>query len=192
MSNDVVQGEVIEVDFGTESEIPQPELPKYHTVLQVWREILKHAGGEKDKKVTPGWAINIVSRHPIVELGQMNEFRTRYFGKLEEFFDILVEEIESDDECLNYSAPDDDVENNSPHYKNLIFRWNVAILTWEQAWECTDEFAGVEIAAIAEAQRMIFEPGYGIVGYLDTVGFQFTEDDQRELQGELEALKEGK
>lgn len=166
------------------------EKPAYHTVLEVWREVLKPAADEATKKVHPAWASRITGQFPSIAFADMNVFRDRYYGKIIELADLLHDVIESDDECLNYETPEEDVEHNSHHYRELLFQWQARILLWEQQWDCTDGWAAVELGAISEVHKMFFSQT-GITAFLDNIKFEYTERDQAEVQARLAAIKEG-
>lgn len=164
-------------------------LPQFHTVLEVWREVLKPARTEAGKRVTASWASKIVQSYPEITFAQMAEFRDRYYGKIEELYQILLEEIASDDECLSYRDPAEDAAENAEHYKNLLTLWQQRVLSWELAWVHDDPMAGVELGAIAEVHKMFFS-NVGIAAFLDNIKFEFTEDDQQQLAEVLEEQRE--
>lgn len=168
-----------------------PEDVSYHTILEVWREILKPALDELDARITPQWASRIVASYKDVAYADMVEMRDRYYGKIIELLEILTEEIASDDECLNHATPEEDAAENAQHYKNVLHEWQLRIMSWELAWDCTDPRAGVELAAISEVHKAFFGET-GVTQYLDNIRFEYTEADKAELAGRLEALREGK
>jgi hypothetical protein len=160
----------------------------YHTILEVWREVLKPARAERLKKITPQWANRIVTTYNGLSFADMLEFRERYFGKIGELEEILLAEIDTDDECLNVTSPEEDVEANSSHYMNVLINWQKAFLTWELAWECADPDASIELAAISEVHRMFFDPN-GLTALLDQIKFEFTDADRDLLAAELNDLR---
>lgn len=162
----------------------------YHPILMVWREILKPAAGEAGKKVTPQYASRIVASYQGVTFGDMNEMQARYYAKIIELSNMLDAEIASDDECLLYTSPEEDVEHNSQHYKNLLRDWQVRVMEWELAWDCADPYAGVELAAISEVHKAFFGPT-GLTQFLDNIKLEYTEADQAEMAAILEGMKEG-
>jgi len=162
------------------------EVPSFHPILQIWREVLKPAAEEAGTKVTPQWANRITAAYREVAFADMNYVRDSYFGKIAELAHILDLEIASDEDCLTYGTPEEDAAENAHHYKNLLLQWQLAVLAWEMAWETTDEHAGAELAAISEVHKMFFSD-QGITAYLETIRFEFTEDDQQQL---AEALLE--
>jgi hypothetical protein len=166
------------------------EMPSFHPILQVWREVLKPAREEKDARVTPAWANRIIASYQGLTFADMNHYRDSYFAKILELADLLDEEIASDDECLNPATPEEDAEENSDHYKNLLLVWQKAVLGWEMGWDTAAPGAAVEVAAISEVHKMFFGET-GIVAFLDNIKFEFTEADQNELAAELEAMKAG-
>lgn len=197
MSDDnVVQGDFTEtVEPPSDEQIQDfidrgGEAPTYHPVLRVWREVLKPAREEAMQKVTPQWANRIVTSYRDIGFGDMEAYRDRYFAKILELADILDEEIATDEDCLTYTTPEEDVEHNSGHYKRLLTDWQKAILGWELAWDTTDPYAGVELAAISEVHKMYFGET-GITAFLDNIKFEFTDADSAALRDELEELKVG-
>lgn len=166
------------------------EPPVFHPVLEVWREVLRPAAAEASKKVTPQWASRMVASYNGLTYPEMNEVRDRYYGKIQELAAILDFEISTDEDCLSYDKPEEDAEHNSHHYKNLLMQWQLAFLQWELDWDCTDEHAVAELAAISEVHKMFFSQT-GISAYLDQIRFEYTESDQAELAAALEELREG-
>jgi hypothetical protein len=168
----------------------EPGEVNYHPILQVWREILKPAYDELGARITPQWASRIVASYQSVQFYDMVEMRDRYYGKIIELLEILNEEIASDDDCLSYTTPEEDVAENGQHYKNLLRDWQLRFLQWELNWDCLDPAAGVELAAISEVHKAFFGET-GLTQFLDNIRFEYTEADQAELSVELEALKAG-
>lgn len=165
-------------------------VPSFHTVLEVWREVLKPAADEAVKKVTPQYANRITSEYRELAFADMNDFRDSYFAKIAELQEILATEIASDVECLTWATPEEDVENNTSHYLNLLTQWQLAVLGWEIAWECTNADAAIEIAAISEVHKMFFGPT-GLTAFLDNIKFEFTEADSAELARVLNDFRGG-
>ena len=163
----------------------------YHTILEIWREVLKPAQTERLKKITPQWANRIVTTYTEMTFGDMMTFRDLYFGKIAELEDILLGEISDDDECLNMATPEEDVEENSHHYSNILTNWQKTFLTWELEWDCADPDASIELAAISEVHRMFFDQN-GITALLDQIKFEFTDNDRDLLAAELEDLRASK
>ncbi|MGV0949424.1 MAG: hypothetical protein ACOYB3_02040 [Azonexus sp.] len=163
----------------------------YHTILEVWREVLKPARTERTAKITPQWANRIVSTYRGLEFADMVKFRDHYFDKIAELEDILLGEIETDDECLNVTKPEEDVENNSHHYINVLTNWQKTFLSWELDWDCTDDCAAAELAAISEVHRMFFDQN-GITALLDQIKFEFSDNDRDLLAAELQELRDSR
>jgi hypothetical protein len=165
--------------------------PSFHPILEVWREVLKPARKELSAKVTPQWASRIIGSYTGIGFADMEDFRDVYFTKLLQLADMVDAEIATDDECLSYTTPEEDVENNSVHYRNLLRDWQLAVMGWELEWETTNPLAAVELGAISEVHKMFFGPT-GVTAMLDNIRFEFTEADQAELAEALETLREGK
>lgn len=168
---------------------PAHEETTFHPILMVWREILKPARDELSKRITPQWASRIVASYQDVSFTDMLDMRDRYYGKILELLAMVDAEIASDPDCLTYTTPEEDVAENSEHYKNLLRDWQVAFVKWEIEWDCTDPKAGVELAAISEVHKAFFGQS-GLTQFLDNIRFVYTEEDQAELASVLEALKE--
>ena len=189
MSEEVVLSEQDEADLHrlhTEPDGIEP--PSFHPILQVWREVLAPAEGEMTKPISPNWANRIVSSYTEITFNDMGEFRTRYFTKLLQLATIIDTEIATDPDCLTYTTPAEDVENNAHHYKNLLMNWQMAVLEWELEWDTMDQWAAVELAAISEVHKMFFGD-QGLTAFLDNIGFEFGEDDQQLLVEALEGLR---
>ena len=160
----------------------------YHTILEVWREIMRPAESERGKPITPQWANRICSTYREINFKDMPAFKEAYFDRIDELRNILDNEIASDDECLNQITAAEDVEYNSAHYLNVLIDWQKAFLYWEIAWDCTNQFAAVDLAAISEVHRMMFSDT-GITSLLDQINFQFTEADQEMLAETLRSIQ---
>lgn len=161
----------------------------YHTILEAWREVLRPAATEREKKVSPQWANRMLAGYMGLTYADMNDFRDRYYTSLEQLLDILLNEIDSDPEALTYADPTEDAEHNAHHYKNLLLNWQTAILSWELAWECTAATAAVEIAVISEIHKMFLGP-QGLVAWLENISFVFSDEDQADLSGALIEFRE--
>jgi hypothetical protein len=166
------------------------ELPNFHPVLEVWREVLKPATELAAEKVTPQWASRMVATYTGLKHGDMNELRDRYYAKIAELAAILDFEIATDENCLVYTTPEEDVAENSHHYKSLLLNWQLAFLAWELAWDCADPHAVVELAAISEVHKMFFSET-GLTQFLDNIRFEYTEADRDDLTAALNELREG-
>lgn len=194
--DDNIEGLLTEQDRADLAQLDQgiaapgvPEGAPFHPILMVWREILKPAHDELGKRITPQWASRIVASYQDVSFTDMLDMRDRYYGKILELLAMVDAEIASDPDCLTYTTPEEDVAENSEHYKNLLRDWQVAFVKWEIEWDCTDPKAGVELAAISEVHKAFFGQS-GLTQFLDNIRFIYTEEDQAELAGVLEALKE--
>jgi hypothetical protein len=164
------------------------EVPSFHPVLEVWREVLKPAAAEADKKVTPQWASRITSSYREVNFADMDYVRDSYFAKIGELARILELEIATDDDALSYATPEEDAAENAFHYKNLLLQWQLAVLSWEMDWSCNHEHAGAELAAISEVHKMFFGD-QGLTAFLENIRFEFTDDDQQQLADALTAFR---
>src|SRR5690242_15373030 len=123
-------------------------------VLKAWREALKPAAKDATARIEPSWASRICAQYPQLTFGDMVEFRSRYFGKIAALQAILDAEIDTDEECLNTTSPEEDVAQNAMHYKNLLTDWQLQFVEWEMAWDCADPGAAAELAAMSEVHKM--------------------------------------
>lgn len=170
-----------------DADLESPE-PNFHTVLEVWREVLKPAREELGKKITPQWASRIVSSYQDVGFNDMGDMRDRYYGKILELLEILMAEIATDDECLNYTTPEEDAAENRTHYLNVLRDWQLRFLQWELDWEHSDPKAGVELAAVSEVHKAFFGQT-GLTQFLENIRLEVTEADQNELAAALAELR---
>lgn len=166
------------------------DMPTFHPILQIWREVLKPAHAESVHKPTPQWANKMLAQYQGITFADMVVIRDLYFGKLFELEDILLAEIATDEDCLTYTSPEEDVENNSGHYRNMLLEWQLRFLDWEMAWDCTDQHAACELAAISEVYNIVFGQT-GLTAFLDNIKFEFGEQEQAELQAALQERKDG-
>lgn len=188
--NETITEETVEADVVDFPTVEIPEDVEYHTILEIWKAVLSPARTEREQRINPGWANKICQNYHQIAFADVRKVHESYFGKILQLLEILELEIDGDEDCLKPDEAAEDAEVNAHHYKNLILNWQSAILMWELLWDCTDEDAAVEIAAISEVQRMFFGE-IGLVGYLDQINFQFTEDDQAMLGEALEELRAG-
>lgn len=186
-AGDGLPGELYE--FPTQEQLENA--PAYHPILQVWREVLKPADTEMVKKVTPQWATRILSKYAGLTYADMNAVRDGYFGMIKDLRAVLDAVIATDPDCLTYGSPEEDVEENSTLYLQVLMDWQKTFLVAELDWDCTAADAAARVAAIAECHEMFFGPT-GLTAYLDNIRFEFTEADQAMLQQELQELRESK
>jgi hypothetical protein len=166
------------------------EPPTYHPILQIWREVLQHADAEMAKKVTPQWATRMLSKYPGLSYADMNDVRDNYFGLIIDLRKVLDAVISTDDDCLTYSTPEDDVVENGRLYFQVLLDWQKTFLLTELEWDCTAPDAAARVAALSEVHGMFFGET-GLTQYLDNIRFEFTESDQAILAEELNELRAG-
>jgi hypothetical protein len=164
------------------------EAPQFHPILEVWAKVLEPAAAEGRKPVTPQWANRMVAEYRELRFCDTPQLRDYYFGKIGVFNRILLDEIASDPDCLSYATPEEDVAENSHHYKNLLLTWQMQMVQWEIEWDPTADDAGIELAAISEIHKMFFGQ-MGLTAFLDNIKFEFTEDDQAQLAEALNDVK---
>lgn len=170
---------------------PNDGEPEHRTILEVWREVLAPAETERNHKVAPQWAINMLSSHTGLTFADLNTLRDSYFDKIISLAAILTEEIATDAECLLRHSVEDDLVYNAQHYKNLLTNWQLQFMAWELEWDTAGPTAAAELAAMAEVHKMFFGQ-LGLVPHLSSINFDqvYTETDQAELTEALLAMKE--
>lgn len=151
------------------------EESKYHTLLEIWSKVIEPAEKERTEQIRPQWANRICNTYREINFRDMPAFRKLYFDRVQELGKIVDLEIESDDECLNMTSPEEDIEHNAHHYINILINWQTTFLTWELQWDTQSEDAGVDIATIAELHRM-FLAQEGLVSLLDQIKFELTDN----------------
>jgi len=161
----------------------------YHTILEMWRAVLAPAKQEQLAPVTPQWANRVVSSYQEIRFQDMESFRTDYFSKVLDLADILDEEIATDDECLNLTTAEEDSEANAFHYLNVLIQWQKQFLLWELEWNTESPTAAVEIAAMSEVHKMFFGE-QGLLGLLDQIKFEFTDEHKALLVTILEETRQ--
>jgi hypothetical protein len=148
--------------------------PSFHTILQVWQEVLRPAQAAASEQITPQWASRICGKYTQLEFSDMPQFRDRYFGKIAELEGVLHAIIEADDEALNQTTPEEDAQYNAGNYITALTQWQITLLGWELDWDCTDPAAAAELAAISEVHTMFFGD-VGLTSLLDQINFEFTD-----------------
>lgn len=169
----------------------QHEAGPYRSLLEIWRAVIEPATKHemRDEPISPQWASKMVLTYPGVTFADVDAIHVGVFDLAAELGQILDEEIASDDECLKVVDAKEDVERNSGHYRDLLAKWQIAIMEAELAWRPSDPDAGAQLAILSEVQQM-FLGQTGLVAHLDTIGFQFTDDDQEQLAEHLRAARE--
>lgn len=166
-------------------EIPTPT---YHTILHVWREILAPIDTERSKAPTARWCSTMLGRYSGLTFADMGVVQDLYFSRLDQLRNQLLDEIAEDDECLNYTTAEEDVEHNGHHYQNLLLNWQKSVLQWELEWAHDDETAAAQLAAMGEVHQMFFGQT-GLVALLDQIGFELTESDTEVMHTALDELR---
>jgi hypothetical protein len=190
MTKPIESIEFTERDEADLTKLLDGEEPSYHTVLEVWREVLSNGPDLAKEKVTPQWASKMVATYNEVSFADMEELQKRYFEKIGALAAVLAYEIGTDSDCLTHGDAATDALENAAHYKNVLRDWQLMFLQWELDWNTLDKGAGVELAAISEAHKMFFGP-VGLTAYLDSINFEFNEADQAELADALYELRDG-
>jgi hypothetical protein len=162
--------------------------PPYNPILRIWLELLKPVEDLKDAKVTPQWANRICTTYTGMYFSSIDDFRDLYYVKMAQLIAVLQFEIDSDAECLRKATPEEDVEENTGHYLNILMGWQLCFLDWELQWDCNSLIAAAELAAISELHRMFFDQT-GVAALLDNIKFVVTDADREVWAEALEDLK---
>jgi hypothetical protein len=192
MSNDetVILSEQDEADLARlHSEPDGIPNPVQHTVLEVWAHTLAPAEQLAKQPVSPQYASKMLQSYPGLTYASTQQVHDRYFEMNAVLRGILEAEIATDDECLTYlDDPLLDKVENSKHYRNIIRDWQLQFLRWELEWDCASDDAAVELAALGETHKMFFGD-QGLLPFLESIKFEYTEDDQRQMYEALEELR---
>lgn len=164
------------------------EKPQFHTVLEVWREVLSNAPAEGRLPMTPRWAVKLLGSYAGLTFADTVKVKELYFSHFEEMRAILDLVIDSDENCLTYSKAEDDALENALHYKEVLTLWQKQMLQHELEWDAASPTAAAELAALGEIQAFFFGE-QGITQFLGEIQLRFDDDDQAELVAELEAQK---
>lgn len=188
--HEYVEGESVVTDDEIKDFINEQPTPSYHTILEVWRTLLSNAPAERGEKVVPGYAQKLCNTYSEITYSKVNAVHERYFDKIEELSKILDIEIEGDEHCLSYTEAEEDVAENSHHYKNLLLQWQLAFVQWEMDWNVGNDDAAIELAAMGECHQMFFG-ATGITAFLDNIKFRFDDGDQAEMAAAITEMKAG-
>jgi hypothetical protein len=175
--------ETVEYDVPDDiSDLDEREAGPYRSLLEIWRAVLEPArdGDMRSDPISPQWATKMVSTYPEIRFTDVLAIHHGVFDMAGALGNQLDEEIATDDECLKVPSAEEDALENAEHYRNVLTRWQIYLLTEELAWSPNDEDAAVQLAILSEVQQM-FLGQTGLVAHLDSIGFQFTESDQAEL-----------
>ena len=164
--------------------------PIDHTLLYVWREVLSNIEKIREERVSPVIANKIVSSWPKLAYQDVPAYHELYHGYLTEYRDTLDEVIKEFPGCFKHTAPvgeegSDAIENRAA-YLELLFRWHSLNISFEHEWDAAADDSHVSIAAIADAAAFTIGPS-GLTQHLaqPQVAFQWTDEDQQELQARL-------
>ena len=168
------------------SELEPPDASKYRTLLEIWRSVLEPAakGPMRNDPISPQWATKMVTTYPGVAFKDVVSIHHGFFDLATELAQILEDEIATDEKCLQHLSAEEDRTENAEHYKNLLAGWQVHLLIEELSWHPSDPDAATKLAVLSEVQQMFLGQN-GLVAHLDSIGFQFTEEDQEALQQTL-------
>lgn len=185
--------ESIEFDIPDDlSDMPEADPPKpYRTLLEIWRAVLEPAVKREmvERPISPQWATKIVETYPEIRFADTQIIHERVFEKAANLAELLETEIATDDECLKRASAEEDARENAEHYRNMLFFWQAAFIVDELEWRPTNERAAIDLAVLSEVQQMFLGPN-GLISHLDSIGFQYTDADQEELQKRLVAVRD--
>ena len=142
--------EAVEEQLTVEDILNDADKVEFHPILRVWQEILDSSKQVRQERITPQWALRVITSHPDMHFADMPDYRDLYYQSIDELAEALKVEIETDDECLKYTSAEEDAEKNTFHYLNVIIAWQKIILTWELDWDVEAPDAPVQLAVISE------------------------------------------
>lgn len=185
--------ESVEFDIPDDlSDMPEADPPKpYRTLLEIWRAVLEPAvkGEMKSEPISPQWATKMVTTYPEVRYVDVMDIHYGVFEMSASLAEILEQIIETDDECLKRTSAEEDAQENAPLYREVLARWQIYFIEQELAWRPLDASAATDLAVLSEVQQMFFGPT-GLIGHLDSIGFDFTDADQEALQKRMTEAKD--
>ena len=160
--------------------IQMPPKPSDHTVLEIWQKVLGNVDLAKQERITTTNAFKVLHAYPFLAPKDLVAYYTAFYYCLEQYRDVLEFEIDTDDECLEWSDPELDAENNRHHYFNLMVTWQRLALSMRTDWEASSELAGAQLAALSDSQ--VFMLGEkGLVNLLGQLKLEFDSDDAAEV-----------
>lgn len=161
----------------------------YHTVLEMWQKVLSSADATSVQRITPQWASRIITTYPEMTYKDMPAFRYAYFSRVLDMLHILDAVIETDDECLKQTTPEEDVAHNTGNYLTVMLDWQKQILQWELDWDCTSKDAPILLAAASEIHKMFFAEE-GFTALVDRINLEFTDDHRQMFADELQRMRD--
>ena len=177
----------IEGELTVDDIVSEAAKSKYHTILELWRELLKASEQTRKEKVSPQWAVKVTTQYNEMTYADMDDFTDEYYDRVDDLRRILDAEIDTDDECLNFVSAEEDREGNGYHYINVLTDWQKQFLMWELDWNCGSPSAAIEVAVLSELHKMFFGE-LGITNLLDQINFEFTDSDRDALATALREL----
>lgn len=167
----------------------EQEEASYHSILQVWAEIMKPENIEANKGVTLQWATMICGMYPQMTYALVPEFHDCYFHLLEQAAQRVRDKIAENDDCLKVYNAEEDVATNGTLYKELLFEWQLDLQAMELDWNPAEPHAAAVVAALGEVQKFLFGDR-GLTGHLEVIKLEFTDVDQTELREALDRQRE--
>lgn len=162
----------------------------YNSMLKVFEAIFNGIDTERDERITPVWANRMISLYPQMTFKDLPAFHERYFNKLEELRNILRMEIEAAGDDIEVDSSEEDIENNSARFLNLLLQWQVTLQQWDLDWRVDSEDAVVEMAAASECFKFLFGQT-GITQFFSDIEFTLSDEDQKMIgDAILEAREE--
>jgi hypothetical protein len=163
----------------------EQEEATYHSILQVWAEIMKPENIEANKGITMQWSTMICGMYPLMDYGHMQAFHDKYFALLEDAAQRVRDKIADNEDCLSVYNAEEDVAANGTLYKELLFEWQLDLQAVELEWSSSDPDAPATVAALGEVQKFLFGER-GLTGHLEVIKLEFTDVDQTELREALD------
>ncbi len=173
MTDTTTEAEVIDISSIQEN-------LQYNPLLKVFKHLLEPVKTLKDEKLTMQYCSRIIDNYSGIEFKDMENYNNQYVDYVLELLNILDEIIASDDECLNVTNEDEDLEHNRVNYLNLVLQWQIAMQQWSFDWDCLDKKAAIKLAAQNEAGLLAFGEK-GLVGFFSSIQFNLTDDEQQTI-----------
>lgn len=166
----------------------KPEI-EYHSIFKVWQSLLESADTAGNRHMTPKWAMAIIGQYVGITFSDLDDYVVQYFNLLDDMRLVLQRIIDEDEDTLKPKSADEDIEVNHSNYVDVLREWQLLLLTRELTWSPSSPTAAVEIAVLSEIQKLFFGQT-GLVGHLEAIKLEYSDEDQESLAVALEARRD--
>lgn len=175
-------------DEKTEGAAPPPEDPTYHSILEVWRNMLDPEHQDRGRAPTPDWCAVLIARWPFLRFADCGIVQAEYFRIFDNVHAVLAQVFEDNPQAFEAETREEDIENKEL-YVFLLKEFQKALFVTQSEWSFDDPEAGAKMAALGEAQQQILGKD-GLASYLGVIGLPFTQEEQDAMNQELTEFRE--